>query len=46
MLLRRDLHGLYDKGLLVLTEGGGFQLDERVMGHYGHLLNHLAQQVS
>ncbi len=46
VLLRRDLHGLYDKGLLVLTEGGGFQLDERVMGHYGHLLNHLAQQVS
>ncbi|PQA78078.1 HNH endonuclease signature motif containing protein [Rhodoferax sp. TS-BS-61-7] len=38
VLLRRDLHALYDRGLLVLTEDGGVQLDSKVLGHYGHLL--------
>lgn len=38
VLLRRDLHALYDKGLLLLSEGGGFQLHERVLEHYDHLI--------
>lgn len=37
VLLRRDLHALYDRGLLVLTEGGGFQLDQKILRHYGSL---------
>lgn len=37
VLLRRDLHGLYDRGLLVLTENGGFELDPKIERHYGNL---------
>ncbi|UUZ72967.1 HNH endonuclease [Polaromonas sp. P1(28)-8] len=39
VLLRRDLHALYDRGLLVLLEGGGVSLDPRVTTHYGELLS-------
>lgn len=37
ILLRRDLHTLYDRGLLRITEAGRVELDERVIGHYGEL---------
>ncbi|MBV8037359.1 HNH endonuclease signature motif containing protein [Roseateles sp.] len=37
ILLRRDLHTLYDRGLLRITDAGIVELDERVLGHYGGL---------
>lgn len=37
LLLRRDLHALYDSGLLLVGEDGKISLDERVRVHYGHL---------
>lgn len=36
ILLRRDLHTLYDRGLLVLS-GGVARFDPDVMSHYAHL---------
>ncbi|XRQ26830.1 HNH endonuclease (plasmid) [Ralstonia pseudosolanacearum] len=36
ILLRRDLHTLYDRGLLELTDGIA-QFNSRVAHHYGHL---------
>jgi hypothetical protein len=38
ILLRRDLHTLYDRGLLRITESGRVELDEQVTGHYGDLV--------
>lgn len=35
LLLRRDLHVLYDRGLLVIGDDGCVRLDERVRTHYG-----------
>jgi hypothetical protein len=35
VLLRRDLHALYDRGLLVIREDGSVTLDQKVAGHYG-----------
>ncbi|WP_244103163.1 HNH endonuclease [Burkholderia gladioli] len=35
VLLRRDLHGLYDQGLLDLSDGI-VRFDARVLHHYGH----------
>ncbi|WP_423600903.1 HNH endonuclease [Roseateles sp. MS654] len=37
VLLRRDLHTLYDRGLLVIGEDGRVELDVRVRQHYGEL---------
>lgn len=37
ILLRRDLHTLYDRGLLRITETGHIQLDDRVVDHYAEL---------
>lgn len=37
ILLRRDLHTLYDRGLLVIGEDGRVELDVRVREHYGEL---------
>ncbi|MDE2204344.1 MAG: HNH endonuclease [Burkholderiaceae bacterium] len=37
ILLRRDLHTLYDRGLLRITESGLVELDDRVIGHYAEL---------
>lgn len=37
ILLRRDLHTLYDRGLLRITETGLVQLDDRVVCHYAEL---------
>jgi len=37
VLLRRDLHALYDRGLLKFTETGLVQLDASVGEHYEHL---------
>lgn len=37
ILLRRDLHTLYDRGLLRITETGLVELDEHVVGHYAEL---------
>lgn len=37
ILLRRDLHTLYDRGLLRITEAGLVELDDRVIGHYAEL---------
>lgn len=35
VLLRRDLHTLYDRGLLRITRDGVVELDKRLSGHYG-----------
>lgn len=35
ILLRRDLHTLYDRGLLTISEGGLVVLDERIQEYYG-----------
>jgi hypothetical protein len=37
ILLRRDLHTLYDCGLLRISEAGIVELDERAYGHYSDL---------
>ena len=37
ILLRRDLHTLYDRGLLVIRQDGRVELDVRVRQHYGVL---------
>jgi hypothetical protein len=37
LLLRRDLHTLYDRGLLRITEAGMVELDERACEDYGEL---------
>lgn len=37
VLLRRDLHALYDQGLLVLGDDGAVQLAERLGPHYAFL---------
>ncbi len=37
VLMRRDLHALYDRGLLRLTEAGLVELDASVGEHYEHL---------
>ena len=34
ILLRRDLHTLYDRGLLRITEAGIVELDDRIHEHY------------
>lgn len=35
VLLRRDLHALYDRGLLSINEDGSVTVDPKVAGHYG-----------
>lgn len=35
LLLRRDLHTLYDRGLLRITDVGLVEFDARVASHYG-----------
>jgi len=34
ILLRRDLHMLYDRGLLTISSDGHVALDTRVQGYY------------
>ncbi|WP_255284189.1 HNH endonuclease [Hydrogenophaga pseudoflava] len=34
ILLRRDLHALYDRGLLTIQESGAVELDPKVRPHY------------
>lgn len=35
VLLRRDLHALYDRGLLKIQDSGAVELDPKVVAHYG-----------
>lgn len=35
ILLRRDLHNLYDRGLLVVNDEGQVKLSGKVMAYYG-----------
>jgi len=37
LLLRRDLHTLYDRGLLRITDEGVVEIDARISSHYGYL---------
>lgn len=37
VLLRRDLHALYDRGLLSFSAEGRFEIDERARAHYHSL---------
>ncbi|MBN8503347.1 MAG: HNH endonuclease [Burkholderiales bacterium] len=37
MLLRRDLHTLYDRGLLRITESGQVELDSSLLSYYAEL---------
>ena len=37
LLLRRDLHALYDSGLLRITAVGRIELDDRLLAEYGDL---------
>jgi hypothetical protein len=36
-LLRKDLHALYDNGLLLITEDGTVHIHSSISSHYGHL---------
>jgi len=39
ILLRRDLHTLYDRGILRILHDGRLELDEELLAHYGALTN-------
>jgi hypothetical protein len=38
LLLRRDLHALYDRGLLRITDAGVVEFDARVVSHYAQFV--------
>lgn len=37
ILLRRDVHALYDKGLIAISKAGKVTVDNRVEWEYGYL---------
>lgn len=43
-LLRKDLHALYDKGLLQITESGEIKLSDSIKQHYGQYQGKLIEK--
>lgn len=39
LLLRKDIHALYDAGLVTIDEGGEVKFDAEISEHYGHYID-------